>query len=91
MARDDLKELYRQLMAGKFVFLKGGEHQLQDIYRSVKANFPSLCDDNYWCSENCSQGNDQPEWLHTVRKALATLKRYGDVENGSRRGFWIFR
>ncbi len=70
MARADLRDLYHQLTTSKFGFVGNGEHSLEDVYRAVKTRFPALCDDGYLCRDNCAHGHDQPEWRHTVRKAL---------------------
>ena len=91
MARIDLQELYQKLISNNFSFLPRGEHQLKSIYMEVKSEYPRLCDDNFLCIDNCSSGNNEPEWHHTVRKALDRLKRISkSVENGQKRGYWRF-
>jgi hypothetical protein len=90
MAREDLKELYVLLKDSEFRFMPRGTHDMDMIYREVKARFSGLCDDGYLCSENCKNGHLQPEWNHTVRKALESLKRKS-VAKDVRKKFWIFR
>ena len=80
MERSELKELYRKLMSNKFNFIDRKERSIEEIYKSVKAFYPELCDDSYLCSMHCSQRHDQPEWKHRVRGALDSLKRSGEVE-----------
>lgn len=92
MAREDLKELYAALKESDFVFMPRGTHQVDLIYSEVKARFRNLCDDDYLCAENCSSGHPQPEWQHTVRKALDSLKRKStSVSKGAKKGLWIFQ
>ena len=90
MAREDLKRLYQELLESRFRFMDRGEKHLNEIYENVKAIFPDLCDDSYLCRDNCSKGHDQPEWKHTVRKALGRLKTLGDISKG-KPYYWIFR
>ena len=90
MAKSELQELYQQLRETQFAFVGRGEHHLRDVYRAVQAQFPELCDDSYLCAENCSGGHNQPEWQHTVRKALQSLKGTGVVSLGSRKSYWMF-
>ena len=92
MARIDLKKLYRALVDRKFQFMGRSEQHIHDIYCAVKETFPLLCDDRYLCIDNCSSGIEQPEWKHTVRSALKTLKSdTGPVGHGGKRNYWIFR
>lgn len=91
MARDDVKELYRTLKSEQFGFVPRGEHHVHDVYRLVATRHAELCDDNLRCSVNCSNGNNQPEWQHVVRKALNVLKSSdGAVRKAERRGYWLF-
>lgn len=91
MVRPELKELYQELLGSRFSFIPRGEHHVHDIYSAVRGRFTDLCDDNYLCRENCSQGHNQPEWQHVVRKVLDALKTPdGDVLRKSRRPYWIF-
>lgn len=90
MARPEIGDLYQQLLRTRFEFVGVGERHIHNVYRAIKARFPSLCDDSYLCADNCSQGHNQPEWQHTVRKALDRLKS-GHVSKSDRRGFWIFK
>ena len=90
MAREDAQQLYRELKSSRFGFLTRGEHDVQAIYRAVKARYPALCDDRFLCSQNCSSGHQQPEWQHVVRKALQALKSpIGPVSSGSAWGYWL--
>ncbi len=89
MAREDLRELYQQLIISKIRFAERGEHHLHDIYKAIKDRFSTLCDDSYLCRDNCSQGHNQPEWQHTVRKSLEALKRAGVVSKSDRKNYWI--
>ena len=92
MARPEIRELYRALRACEFGFVPRGEHHLTDVYDSVSRQFGTLCDDAFLCSDNCSRGHDQPEWRHTTRKALWSLKANGgSIRAGHARGFWEFR
>lgn len=88
MARADLQRLYERLVHDRFRFMERGEHSLDELYREVKNHYGELCDDSYLCRDNCSRGHAQPEWQHTVRKALDSLKRQGVVSRGSQRGYW---
>jgi hypothetical protein len=91
MARADIRELYRELPNSQFAFLSRGEHDLDDIYRSVQLRFRPLCDDAYLCATNCASGHNQPEWKHTVRKSLQAQKSSaGPVSKDDRRGYWLF-
>ncbi len=89
MAREDLKELYQELKRSRFQFVPRGTHHIDIIYREVKSRFPHLCDDSYLCAENCSSGHSQPEWNHTIRKALESLKGESVLKD-DRKGFWTF-
>jgi hypothetical protein len=90
MARGDLQQLYQELKSSRFSFLARGEHDVQAIYRAVKARYSALCDDRFVCSQNCSSGHDQPEWQHVVRKALQALKSpTGPISSGGPWGYWL--
>lgn len=92
MARREESELYQKLITSKFSFLPRGTRTIEEIYNAVKQQFSELCDDSYYCSENCRSGNDQPEWKHTVRNALQYLKsKNGSIIYTGRRGFWKFQ
>jgi hypothetical protein len=91
MARSLERDLYQALIDSRFCFLGSGERHIDDIYQSVRVKFPALCDDTFYCSENCESGNDQPEWKHTVRNALQRLKTLtAQVRFTGKRGFWRF-
>lgn len=92
MARQTERDLYQNLITLEFSFISQGTKAIDEIYRAVKSKYPALCDDHYYCSENCRSGNAQPEWNHTVRNALQYLKNRGvAVKYTGRRGFWIFQ
>lgn len=80
--------LYNVLVESKFNFIKG-EQSIDDIYAKVKSTFPTLCDDDLWCSETCRGGHHSPEWMHCVRNALSTLKRSNDVKH-VKKEHWVF-
>lgn len=91
MARPEIAKLYKRLVTLRFGFMPRGEHTLDNIYRTVKAKYPRLCDDDYLCSENCLSIHQQPEWKHTVRSALNNLKISDTaVLKGGRRSHWRF-
>lgn len=92
MARKKETDLYQKLMKSEFFFLSRGTRTIYEIYNAVKTQYPELCDDVYYCSENCRSGNNQPEWKHTVRNALQHLKsKEGAIIYTGRRGFWKFQ
>ncbi|MFZ2357791.1 MAG: HNH endonuclease [Anaerolineae bacterium] len=92
MARDEIAELYRELINNEFSFMERGESSLTLVYEVVQGTYPDLCDDDYLCFENCSTGNNSPEWQHAVRRALYELKRKDSTEvENSRRGYWVFK
>ncbi len=91
MARTIESNLYQTLIDTQFSFVERGERSIIEIYDAVKAQLPHLCDDEYFCSVNCKQGNKQPEWNHIVRSALQRLKSAGGcIDNPGNRGFWLF-
>jgi hypothetical protein len=90
MARADLHSLYDRLMSDRFRFMARGEHSIGDLHREVKSRYREFCDDSYLCRDNCSRGHKQPEWQHTVRRSLSSLKRQGTVSRGSYVGSWQF-
>ncbi len=92
MAREKEKKLYQELMDSKFSFIARGTHHIDEIYKCVSSEYPSLCDNGYFCSENCVAGNDQPEWNHTVRNVLQKQKSpLGPIVFTGRRGYWTFQ
>ena len=91
MARDDVQKLYKRLVSDQFDFMPHGEHHILSIYQHVKQRFPRYCDDAYLCCENCQSIHRQPEWKHSVRSALQSLKNPSSrVTKGARRGHWRF-
>src|SRR5207253_3436550 len=92
MARSDIKNLYQELRSTRFSFIPRGEHHLHDVYRAVKLQYPSLCDDTFSCAQNCARGNELPEWHHVVRRALQSEKGSSShVERGSKKVHWRFK
>ncbi len=92
MARPMETDLYQKLILSNFSFLPRGTRTIYEIYDAVKAQYPALCDDFYYCFKNCRSGNNQPEWNHTVRNALQSLKsKDGTITYTGRRGFWKFQ
>jgi len=91
MARQQESTLYEKLVNSQFLFMKKGTHTIDEIYCAVKLHYTNLCDDSYYCSENCKEGNAQPEWKHVVRNALQRLKKNnGPIRYTGRRGYWDF-
>lgn len=91
MARQDIAELYTELISGEFAFVPRGIADLTMVYGLVQRAFPVLCDDDYLCNENCSSGHNMPEWQHCVRRALDRLKRQNSrVSKRAERSFWVF-
>ena len=92
MARKIERDLYKALVASGFSFIGEGIRSINEIYRAVKSKYPTLCDDSYYCSTNCRSGHDQPEWNHSVRRALHRLKsKNGTIVHTGQRGLWEFR
>jgi hypothetical protein len=90
MARQDIKQLYEDLTQTQFTFVPSGVYPLSDVYQRVQAQFPTLCDDTYLCSQNCTNGYNSPEWRHTVRTALNILLGRGLVSHGPNPTEWQF-
>lgn len=91
--RKDVAELQGRLAESDFGFVSDGNRSLNDdIYPKVKDEYPSLCDDEFLCSDTCSGGHDQPEWKHAVRRVLDMLKNNPEsrVNKHSDRGVWKF-
>jgi len=92
MARDDIKQLYEELITSEFMFVPRGKQEIGVIYEHVKSRYSHLCDDDYLCAENCQSEHYLPEWQHAVRRALDRLKRVSDsVSKGDRHRVWILR
>lgn len=62
----------------------------EDVYPAVKATYPSLCDDSLRCEDVCSNGTDQPEWKHAVRRVQQRLADKDDsrVNRHPEYGMW---
>jgi hypothetical protein len=92
MARQIESDLYQALIRTEFDFVSRGTRDIEEIYSAVKATFRGLCDDSYFCSENCRSGNNQPEWKHIVRNAMQKLKKGSEaIRFTGRKGYWEFR
>ncbi|WP_254525945.1 HNH endonuclease [Natrinema caseinilyticum] len=89
--RHDIRQLQDTLLASQFACVPSGQRRTtDDFYPAVKDAHPDLCDDNYRCGEVCSNGNDQPEWKHAVRRVQQQLKRQdGSRISGTESGTWI--
>ena len=84
-------ELYQNLKESVFNFVPIGVVHIENIYELVRNNFPNLCDDDYFCSEHCRQGNNHPEWKHVVRDVLDKLKsENGSVRKANAYYYWEF-
>lgn len=91
MARPDVQELYSELKTNVFRFMPRGSRTIHEVYAAVRRKYPHLCDDSFLCATNCSSGHNQPEWQHTVRRVLQSLKSStGPVRKDSSRGMWRF-
>jgi hypothetical protein len=91
MARPIEQQLLKELINTEFVFIQRGVIEINEIYDVVKVKFNDLCDDNYLCSENCKNDNNEPEWKHTVLRALTWLPLITKTINiFGIRGFWEF-
>jgi hypothetical protein len=82
--------LYQKLMNSQFSFLPDGQHHIKNIYSETKSQLGNLCNDSLLCSQNCKNGNNQPEWMHIVRNALQKLKSQGIIKRGNQHGYWVF-
>jgi hypothetical protein len=90
--REDVAELQGRLAESDFSFITDGNRSLDDeVYPRVKERYPTLCDDDYLCSDTCSGGHNQPEWKHAVRRVLDMLKNDPEsrVDKHSSRGFGL--
>jgi hypothetical protein len=89
--RQPERDLLRQLKDSNFDFMPRGIIKMDEIYHHVKENYPTLCDDEYLCSTNCSNGDNQPEWKHAVRTLLNQYKALDiHVRKNEVRSYWEF-
>ena len=90
MARRPIeKQLCKELKDSKFRFIPIGTIHIENIYELVQRNYRTLCDNEYFCSEHCRGGNNQPEWKHGVRSVLNQLKsNTGNIRKDARRNYW---
>lgn len=89
MARPIESQLYRELVDSNFQFTERGEREINEVYESVKHEFPELCDDEYLCPHRHETLPFDYEWKHTVRRALQRFKGE-NINFSGRRGYWIF-
>ena len=92
MARRPIeKELCINLKQSEFNFVPLGIIHIENIYELVKNTYPNLCDDDYFCSEHCRQGKNQPEWKHAVRTLLGSFKsENGSIRKPLAKNYWEF-
>ena len=88
MPRQIERDLYQALVGSQFSFMERGIKSIGETYRAVKSRYQELCDDSYYYFENCSYGDNQPEWRHTVRNAMQNVR---SIVHTGRRGHWEFR
>jgi hypothetical protein len=92
MARRPIEnELIETLRENELDFIPRGIFHIQEIYDFIKNEFPHLCDDNYLCNQHCKSVDTQPEWKHTVRTLLETLKKTDKILKLPEIGFWELR
>jgi|GEM_PF-83228 len=88
-ARPAEYDLFKAIMVSNFSFMERGVISIQEIYRSVKIEFPQLCDDNKY--HYLPNGKAEPEWNYLVRKALNRLKVTSEnIFYTGKKGFWNF-
>ena len=87
MARDLEVSLRENLKESNFNFIPNGVYTQREIYAHVEKKYPTLCDNDYLCIQNCKSGHNNPEWQHVVRSVMQTLKIAGRIINISR-GSW---
>ena len=93
MPRETVARLYSELMTTEMDFMVRGTIHIHEIYDSVKAIYPHLCNDDYLCRDNCPGSKARrPEWEHKIRWALKVLKSTTNkVTNvDTPREFWRF-
>ncbi len=66
-----------------------GIYSMQEVYEKVKKNYPELCNEQYLCIDNCKSGGKDPEYHHTIRGNMQTMKKRGRVIKSSK-GSWEF-
>lgn len=72
--RDDIRELQDMLTATEFACVPPGLQSTSgDFYPAVQSTYPELCDDDLRCDDVCTNGADQPEWKHAVRRVQQQL------------------
>lgn len=89
--RGDIQELESTLKATELRCVDPGIRSTsEDVYPVVKAAYPSLCDDSLRCEDVCSDGTDQPEWKHAVRRVQQQLADHDDsrVNRHPEYGMW---
>lgn len=83
----EVKMLRNILVKTRFHFVPKGTHKLQDILKSVKSFYSTICDDNVTRTDN-----GEKEWHHQVRLALNDLRDKPVVikTNQINDGIWEF-
>ena len=72
---DHVNKVERVLRESDFRLMQAGErHISNEIYPTVKSEYPHLCDDSVMCEDTCGKGANQEEWKHRVRTALGKLR-----------------
>lgn len=89
MPEENIIQLRYLISENRFRYLGAGEYHINEIYETIKDQYPHLCDDNYLCRDHCRSKHIDPEWHHAVRTKLQQFKRTGIVSNGHERGYWV--
>lgn len=82
--------LSKELRDSEFSFLDKNPILINEIYDSVKTQFPDLCDDEYLCSTHCKNGTNQPEWQHVIRGVIDSMSKSGLAQQTGNPKEWIF-
>jgi hypothetical protein len=84
--------LSRILRNNRFGFIPKGTYNIKQIYESVRARYPQLCDDEFLCKHCCKYGSSNPEWMHIVRLSLNHLKGPSSrVQKDPLHGYWTLK
>ena len=73
------KKLRKILKETGFNIIPPGEHRIDFVYKTVKSNYPELCDDDILSRDVIKEGSDQPAWKHYTRWALLDCRGTGTV------------
>ena len=77
MPRELETALGATLRESNFRFMPDGVFTQKEIYDLVENTYPTLCDNQYLCVQNCKSGHNSPEWKHVVRSVMQSLKTTG--------------